>query len=291
MTNKKKKEEIRTDTPDLFFEETLRSIKADIRLTLSILVFFIILALFARFILEVAIPFFVFIILSVWALIYFSYNFFIKYQKNREELCNFHFRNNFIDIILLTVIIHYLGGVEWIGGIFYLLVFAWTSNTLSKKKVMALYLSALFFYSTLILLEYFQIIPHRPIFGPSLGYFQNPTYILIQVLSLTAVLFFIIETYGTFSETLRKKQENLIEAQKETEEARKVLEIRVKARTRELQELAGKQEEIIKERTEEIQGKMREAEVFHKLAVGRELKMIELKKEIKKLEEKLKEKK
>ena len=44
-----------------------------------------------------------------------------------------------------------------------------------------------------------------------------------------------------------------------------------------------KQEKIVEERTEELQEKVRELERFNKLAVGRELKMIELKNEIKKL--------
>ena len=67
-------------------------------------------------------------------------------------------------------------------------------------------------------------------------------------------------------------------------EAKTVLEIKVQARTKELQELAERQEELVKQRTEELQQKLMEMERFEKLAVGRELKMIELKKEIKELE-------
>lgn len=43
-------------------------------------------------------------------------------------------------------------------------------------------------------------------------------------------------------------------------------------------------EEKIKERTKELQERVEELEKFHKLTVGRELKMIELKKKIKELE-------
>jgi len=71
------------------------------------------------------------------------------------------------------------------------------------------------------------------------------------------------------------------------EEAKKEAEEKVKIRTRELEELSKKQEEIIKERTRELQEKVRDLEKFNKLAVGRELKMIELKEEIKKLKEEL----
>jgi len=43
----------------------------------------------------------------------------------------------------------------------------------------------------------------------------------------------------------------------------------------------------VKERTRELQEKMEELGKFNKLAVGRELKMIELKEEIQKLKEEL----
>jgi hypothetical protein len=246
------------DITDTLFEETFDSIKSDIRSTLTILIFFIFLALFSKFIFKVNIPFFLFIILFIWVLLYFFYNYFIKYQKNKEELDTFHFRNNFLDLILLTIIIHYLGGVEWIGGVFYVFCFAWTSNSLSKKRVMILYFSAVSFYSILALLEYFQIIPHRFMFGISPGYFQKPDYIIIQILSLSIALFFVIENYGTFSSMLRKKQEGMVKAQEEVEEAKKVLEIKVRARTRELQDLTEQQEDIIKERSKESQEKLEE---------------------------------
>ena len=79
---------------------------------------------------------------------------------------------------------------------------------------------------------------------------------------------------------LEKKIE---ERTKELEEAKNILEIKVAARTRELQELVKEREKIIEERTKELQRKIDELEKFHKLAVGRELKMIELKKELEKI--------
>ena len=82
--------------------------------------------------------------------------------------------------------------------------------------------------------------------------------------------------------------ENLQKSYSALEEARTVLEIKVQARTKELKELAEQREIIIKERTKELQERVKELERFHRLAVGRELKMIELKEEIKKLKEELK---
>jgi len=80
-----------------------------------------------------------------------------------------------------------------------------------------------------------------------------------------------------------KKIQELNKAKTETEEARNVLEIKVQARTQELAELAKSLEAQVKERTKELEEKIAELERFQRLAVGRELKMIDLKKEIKKL--------
>jgi len=78
------------------------------------------------------------------------------------------------------------------------------------------------------------------------------------------------------------------ERTKELEEVKSVLEIKVKARTKELGELTQSLEEQVKEKTKELQGKLEELERFQKLAVGRELKMVELKKEKERLKKELK---
>jgi len=87
--------------------------------------------------------------------------------------------------------------------------------------------------------------------------------------------------------SLQKYHLSLLDSQEEIETTRVILEIKVEARTRELRELAASLDEQVKKRTKELQEKIEELEKFHRLAVGRELKMVELKKEIKKLEEDL----
>lgn len=82
----------------------------------------------------------------------------------------------------------------------------------------------------------------------------------------------------------------LIQKRNELEEERTALEIKVKARTRELEELAQNLDEKVKERTKELQSRIEELEKFHKLTIGRELKMVELKQEIDKLKNEVEEK-
>ena len=113
--------------------------------------------------------------------------------------------------------------------------------------------------------------------------------ILIPSLDLT-LLFLSLGTICFITQNLQKHFINLLEAQDEIEVARATLEIKVAARTEELEEIAESLDEKVKERTKELQERVKELEGFHRLTVGRELKMIELKKEIKKLKEELKTK-
>lgn len=96
-----------------------------------------------------------------------------------------------------------------------------------------------------------------------------------------------ISDVAFFLDQMRQK---LKRAYGELEEAKITLGIRVEARTKELKELTLSLDKQVKERTKELQEKINELERFRELAVGRELKMIELKKEIERLEELLKSK-
>ncbi|MDP4008884.1 MAG: cache domain-containing protein, partial [bacterium] len=66
----------------------------------------------------------------------------------------------------------------------------------------------------------------------------------------------------------------------ELQESESILKIRVLARTRELQELTKSLDRKVKEKTKELESKVKELEKFNKLAVKRELKTIELKREL-----------
>lgn len=102
---------------------------------------------------------------------------------------------------------------------------------------------------------------------------------MLAIFLVLAIIFslFVCLKYRKALKDLRKTRAAL-------QETRAVLGIRVKARTRELEELARTLEERAKERTRELQERVTELEKFHHLTVGRELKMMELKRKVKELE-------
>ena len=259
-----------------------------IRLVLGIFIIFFLSSAIIRFIFGVPFPLFVFVLILIWMVLYLLYYSYVQNKKTGENLYGFYFLRSVIDLFLITVIIHFLGGVEWIGAILYISVLSWASATLPKKQVIMLSLVAVAFYFGLALLQLFELLAYRTAFGPSRGLYQDPVYIATQILILTIIFLFISENYGTLANNFRENQKKLLDSQEKLEEAKNILEIKVGARTKELQELAKGLEKEVDRRTKDAQEKVKELERFKQLAVGRELKMIELKKEIKKLKERFK---
>ena len=95
------------------------------------------------------------------------------------------------------------------------------------------------------------------------------------------------DEFETLANSFNKMAADLEESYSLIEEEKQSLEIKVAARTKELKELAVGLEEKVKGRTKQLQERVDELEEFHRLTIGRETRMMELKKKIKELEEKL----
>lgn len=92
-------------------------------------------------------------------------------------------------------------------------------------------------------------------------------------------MFKIIQTknWKKLQDALTASQQQARELQEDLAEAKIVLDIRVKAKTRQLKEEALVFESKFEQRAKQLKEKIIEFEGFQKLMVGRELKMVELK--------------
>lgn len=83
------------------------------------------------------------------------------------------------------------------------------------------------------------------------------------------------------AESFNEMVEKLKNSKVLLEESKKILEIKVKARTKELAEINERLESQVEKRTRELKKKIEEYKKINKLTVGRELRMVELKKQLK----------
>ena len=262
------------------------------RLTIIVL---IVLALVLQFWLKIFWRPIIFAILIFWFFTTFFFSWIINRQTTKQKVENLHFGYFAFELILVTLIVHFIGGIEWMGASFYIFTIIYANIFLSRFTGLLVTLAALVFYTGLVFFEYFKIVPHYEIFLFS-GLYTNFYYVITTLIAPVWGIFILISlATGIFSDRLKERTRELeeIKATLETkvrertwelEEERASLEEKVRNRTEELKQMVEKQEKIVEERTGELREKVEELERFNKLAVGRELKMIELKNAIKKWE-------
>jgi len=272
----------------------LKEIKPTIftrRLTIIIL---IILALALRFLPKPFNQIVIFSLLAFWFLTTYFFSWIIKKQNTRQKIENLHFGYFAFELVLVTLMIHFIGGIEWMGAVFYIFTIIYANIFLSRFSGLLITLTALVFYTGLVFFEYLKIIPHYEIFLFS-GLYTDFYFVMTTLIAPVWGVFILISlATGIFADRLKERTKELEDIKTtlevkvrertwELEEERASLEEKVKVRTQELNNLVEKQEKIVKDRTQELQEKVEELERFNKLAVGRELKMIELKKKVNKL--------
>jgi K+-sensing histidine kinase KdpD len=176
-----------------------------------------------------------------------------------------------IELVFFTIIMHSAGGVESISTVFFFLPVVSASLIFgSRESILTAVISSILI-NWLIIAEYYGIIRHIPRYGvPTVEYLSLP---ISLTKTITTSIFYII--VGAFAGYGAKR---LFNREKSFEEKARLLDEQTRSLSKRGQELS--------EANEELDDKVAELERFQKQAVGRELKMIELKNKIKNLESK-----
>jgi len=223
---------------------------------------------------------------------FFHLHFFEQFKPTVQSVSRGYLLVHIAEVIAILAVIHFFGAVPF-GGVCALMIyvlFAYFGFTrIIYPQIITIV--CIVGFIDLTLLEYYGILPYHDLQNLGVNVMENKNLFLLNIVFMTGFLLCTALYSNTFSKKFRGIINNLTKKETELNEARTILEIKVRARTRELRELVEKQEGEIKRRTNELQARIKELERFQKLTVGRELTMVEIKKKIKELGRKQEEKK
>jgi signal transduction histidine kinase len=135
-----------------------------------------------------------------------------------------------LDIIIITIVIHYAGGIESISFIFYFFIIISASFIYKKWGVYLISLLCLLAYDTLIYAEYFQLLPHATRYPFSNQSLYSSSYVVI--LNTLTVSFVLIACgfFVGYLSNLRAQMEERAQAElkKRLEEKKSMEEIKSK---------------------------------------------------------------
>jgi len=205
-----------------------------------------------------------------------------------------------IDQVMYTFIFYYTGTVETIAFILYFLTILIASSLYKTRGIILTAFLAVCLHNGILIAELKGLISHLTAY-PNTVWFGNVFVSRGKIIGFafymaTAVVFSIMlsNLFRKREKALRKQRDELSDKTQiltkltgELEIAKTSLEIKVKERTQQLKTLMESLEGKVKERTKELQLKIDELEKFERLTIGREVAMVELKKEIKKIKEEL----
>ncbi len=133
----------------------------------------------------------------VWFLLTFPFKYMIERQTNEGSLHWVHAGFFIAEIVIITFLIHLMGGSEWIGIIFYLFTVIYANFFLPELQGYLITGLVVLLYSGLVLLEYSGVIPHRSLFPVYKAPYRSLTY------NLTTILAGAVGVYAPLAYTVR----------------------------------------------------------------------------------------
>jgi len=163
-------------------------------------------------------------------------------KASHRHYDNFIHLQLILDILFLTIFLHFMGGLETPFFFFYLLYVVMASFLLPKRASFVYAGLASLFYLALLVFEWLEFIPHYNLTGfRSPLRFQQPIHIFTVSFTLTATAFSTAYFASSIVARLNKREKELVEANLSCE-----------VRAQELAQLNSRLENLEKERSQFI---------------------------------------
>ncbi|MGC9529097.1 MAG: ATP-binding protein [Candidatus Bipolaricaulaceae bacterium] len=142
-----------------------------------------------------------------WLILTLPFQVLIRRQRSLRSLNTVHAVFFSLEILLVAYLVHRMGGVEWIGVVFYLFTVLYANFFLSKGAGYVVTGLAVGSYAAVAFLEYFGIIPHWNLFHPAGAPHRHLPYVVATVLAggigLYAMLAFTVRAFAAIYERQR----------------------------------------------------------------------------------------
>ncbi|MCX7750773.1 MAG: sensor histidine kinase [Candidatus Bipolaricaulota bacterium] len=160
----------------------------------------------------------VFAVPFAWLLLTLPFHGLLRRQRTLRALQNVHAAFLAAEALLVSYLVHRLGGVEWIGVVFYLFTVVYANFFLPRWAAYAVTGVAVGGYAAVAFLQYLGVLPHIPFLSrPGTPPHRDPAYVVATVLvggvGFYAVLAFTARAfaglYARQAEALRARERAL----------------------------------------------------------------------------------
>jgi signal transduction histidine kinase len=160
----------------------------------------------------------------VWFLLTFPFQVVVRRQQQERTLHWVHAGFFIVEITLITLFVHLMGGSEWIGNIFYLFTVIYANFFLPRLQGYFITGLVILLYAALVLLEYAGVVPHCSLFAAFRDPYRSFSYTLTTILAgMVGIYVTLAYTVRSFTEIYTRKNRALAEREAQLAELSKRL--------------------------------------------------------------------
>ena len=143
-----------------------------------------------------------------------------KKALSKKTVENIHFSYYLPALLFASSLVHYLGGVEWVAFSFYIFDLIYANMLLKRVRGRIVTASMFISYCTVLLFEYYGIIPHYRLIPMYEASYNNTKYIMSTGVLVTGIVFFLLAYVMRLFSKMREDRERELLLSKEREELR-----------------------------------------------------------------------